>query len=71
MIIAMFPVIVIGMHGRTFRQLMLLAVKHGLTNGDYIFVCVDYYKQRKIFGSFDWKQVISSINVFFGNKYMQ
>ena len=51
-------VIIVAMHGETFRQLMLLAHKHGLHNGDYIFVSIPFYKQRNIFGDFSWKQVI-------------
>ena len=45
------------MNGPMFRRIMVLAHKHGLTNGDYIFLVVNYYNQRRLFGIYDWKQV--------------
>lgn len=49
-------VIVISAHGKVVRSLLIEAHKKGLTNGDFIFFCFEPYKQKVLFGSFDWKQ---------------
>lgn len=49
-------VIVISAHGKVVRSLLIEAHKKGLTNGDFIFLCFEPYKQKVLFGSFDWKQ---------------
>ena len=56
------------MNGQLWRRFMVLAHKHGFTNGDYIFIIINYYKQRKLFGIYDWKQVAS---YFFNAKIKQ
>ncbi|XP_067259449.1 atrial natriuretic peptide receptor 1 isoform X1 [Chanodichthys erythropterus] len=49
-------IIVISAHGKVVRSLLIEAHKKGLTNGDFIFLCFEPYKQKVLFGSFDWKQ---------------
>ena len=36
---------------------MLLIHKHGLDNGDYIFISVTYYSQIRHFGYYGWRYV--------------
>uniref|UniRef100_A0A8C1TM95 Guanylate cyclase n=1 Tax=Cyprinus carpio TaxID=7962 RepID=A0A8C1TM95_CYPCA len=49
-------IIVISAHGKVVRSLLIEAHKKGLTNGDFVFFCFEPYKQKVLFGSFDWKQ---------------
>lgn len=46
----------ISAHGKVVRSLLIEAHKKGLTDGDFIFFCFEPYKQKVLFGSFDWKQ---------------
>ncbi len=46
----------ISAHGKVVRSLLIEAHKKGLTNGDFVFFCFEPYKQKVLFGSFDWKQ---------------
>ena len=57
-----FSVIITGTHGSTFRKLMKLAYEKGYHNGDYIFISINYYVQKKIFGDFNWNQVSEKQN---------
>ena len=49
--------IILAVRGDTLRRIMLLASEMGLTKGDFVYISTHYYKQRKIFGDFSWKQV--------------
>ncbi|XP_073809370.1 atrial natriuretic peptide receptor 1 isoform X2 [Danio rerio] len=49
-------IIVISAHGKVVRSLLIEAHKKGLTNGDFVFFCFEPYKQKVLFGSFDWEQ---------------
>lgn len=50
-------VIIVATMGGTFRKLMALAYEKGYHKGDYVFINIYYYEQRKVFGNFHWKQV--------------
>ncbi|XP_052458767.1 atrial natriuretic peptide receptor 1 isoform X3 [Carassius gibelio] len=49
-------IIVISADGKVVRSLLIEAHKKGLTNGDFVFFCFEPYKQKVLFGSFEWKQ---------------
>ncbi|XP_043090655.1 atrial natriuretic peptide receptor 1 isoform X2 [Puntigrus tetrazona] len=49
-------IIVISAQGKVVRSLLIEAQRKGLTDGDFIFFCFEPYKQKLLFGSFDWKQ---------------
>ncbi|CAH1788805.1 unnamed protein product, partial [Owenia fusiformis] len=49
-------VVVISVRGEVFRELMLYAYDMGLINGDYIFICINYYTQKRVYGDFSWQQ---------------
>ncbi|CAH1257745.1 NPR1 [Branchiostoma lanceolatum] len=52
---AVSRVIFIAARGETVRTMMLHAYDQGLTNGEFVFFCVEFFRQPQMFGTFDWK----------------
>ncbi|XP_010886835.2 atrial natriuretic peptide receptor 1 isoform X1 [Esox lucius] len=48
-------IIVISAHAEVVRSFLIEADRRGLTTGDYIFVCFDFYNLENMFGNFNWK----------------
>ncbi|XP_077993905.1 atrial natriuretic peptide receptor 1-like [Glandiceps talaboti] len=47
-------IIFISARGENVRKFMLNAYDLGLTNGDYAFFCIEFFKQKFLFGDFSW-----------------
>lgn len=54
--VSLCAVIVISARGNVVRSFLIEAHRKGLTNGEFVFFCLEPYKHEDAFGSFDWKQ---------------
>ncbi|XP_078664612.1 atrial natriuretic peptide receptor 1-like [Branchiostoma floridae x Branchiostoma belcheri] len=52
---AVSRVIFIAARGETVRTMMLHAYDQGLITGEFVFFCVEFFRQPQMFGNFDWK----------------
>ncbi|XP_070536381.1 atrial natriuretic peptide receptor 1-like isoform X2 [Ptychodera flava] len=47
-------IIIISARGEHVRKFMLHAYDLGLINGEYAFFCIEFFKQKTMFGDFSW-----------------
>ncbi|XP_071824876.1 atrial natriuretic peptide receptor 1-like isoform X7 [Apostichopus japonicus] len=49
-------VIIVALRGEQVREIMIEAHKMGLTNGDYVFISIEPFRNSYYFGNQEWKQ---------------